>query len=144
MPGPLTLVFLVLALFAVVVWLARRSGRLLLVLPIATLVVGGLLVAGWSGLGEHQQLGWVDQLQDSMIEVGYIGSDCEDQRSVSFEEDDREIRVSVIARSFATSCSDVGVQRSVVLDLAAPLGDRRVVDAGCHRRPSRCVVALRP
>ncbi|KQY60168.1 hypothetical protein ASD11_11870 [Aeromicrobium sp. Root495] len=138
------MILLVLGLFAVVVWLARRSGRLLLVLPIASVVVAGLLVAGWSSLGEHQSLGWAEELQGSMVEVGYIGSDCEDQRSVSFSEDEHQVRVSVIARSFATSCSDVGAQRSVVLDLAAPLGDRVVVDAGCHRRHrSACVVKLR-
>lgn len=143
MPGPIALFALVLALFVAVVWLAWRAGRLLLVLPIASMVVAGLLVAGWSGLGEHQDLGWADELQGSMIEVGYMGSECEDQRSVSFTEDTHQVRVSVIARTFATGCSDVGVERSVVLDLAAPLGNRKVVDAGCHRRPSRCVVALR-
>jgi hypothetical protein len=61
----------------------------------------------------------------------YTGSSCQDGARLLAEEADDEVVLTVVTWSFATSCDDVGVTRTVSADLADALGDREVVDGAC-------------
>jgi asparagine N-glycosylation enzyme membrane subunit Stt3 len=141
---PTALAMVVIVLFVIPVVIALATHRLTIVLPIALVVTGGASFWVWTDLGEPQVLGAIEAVEGNQLVVSYVGSECEDQRSVSVDEGETSVRVKVVARSFASGCSDVGVHRQVSITLDRPLGSRGVVNVGCTPDRIGCEKLLTP
>jgi hypothetical protein len=143
---PTALAMVVVVLFVIPVVIALATHRLKLVLPIAFLVTAGAAFWVWTDLGEPQVqvLEAIVSVDGNQLVVSYVGSECEDQRSVSADEGETSVRVKVVARSFASGCSDVGVHRQVSITLDRPLGSRGVVNVGCTPDRIGCEKLLTP
>jgi hypothetical protein len=99
---PTALAMVVIVLFAIPVAIALATHRLKVILPIALLVTGGAAFWVWTDLGEPQVLEAIESVEGNHLVVSYVGSECEDQRSVSVDEGETSVRVKVVARSFAS------------------------------------------
>ena len=104
------------------------TGRIRLVASVTTVVLIGLGSLLWLQLGEHQTWERVAVVSETKLKVSYVGSECEDQRSVDVDEDNDSVTITITARSYASSCSDVGFLRTVNVSLDKPLGDRKLID----------------
>jgi hypothetical protein len=138
-------VLIVAALFVmpVVIGVKTRSTRV--VLPVALLLTGGALFWAWTGVGVEQEvLDSIVSVEGNELTVMYIGGECEDQRSVTVDEDDDQVRISVATRSFASGCSDIGMLHTFAVTLDGPLSSREVVNVGCTRERRGCRRTLVP
>ena len=130
----------------VVVGVRTRTARF--VVPLALLVTAGSLAWfwtwAWDRTAQQEVLTSVVSVDGVELVVEYIGSECQDQRSVDVYEDDRTVRISVTSRSFASGCSEVGVPYEVAVTLERPLGTREIVNVGCTRDDRGCRSVLTP
>lgn len=131
-------------LFVLPVFIGYRTGHLLIAMPVAILATAGVFFWVWSSLAETETLEAIVAADGNNLVLSYYGGDCEDQRSVSVDEDDETVRVSVTSRSFASGCNDMAVLRRIAVTLEHPLGTRAVVDLGCTRDRSGCERTLTP
>lgn len=141
---PTALGFVVAFLFVIPVAIGLRVHRIKVVLPVALLVTVGASFWLWTGHGEVQVLNKVESVKGNQLVVSYTGSECEGQRSVSVDEDDSSVQVKIVARTFASACSDVGAFYNVVITLDEPLGSRKVGNVGCTSDRAGCKRVLRP
>lgn len=128
-------VLIVALLFVVPVAIAIKTRRVRLTLPVALVVTAGALLWAWTSVDkEVKVLDSIVSVDGVALTVMYIGSECEDQRSVSVDEGDQQVRILVTTRSFASGCTEVGVPHTVAITLDEPLDSREVVNVGCTPR----------
>lgn len=138
-------VLIVALLFAVPVAIAVRTRSVRFTLPVALLVTAGALFWAWTSVDKREEvLDSIVSVEGAALTVMYIGGECEDQRSVSVDEDDDQVRILVTTRSFASGCSDVGVSHTVAITLDEPLDSRDVVNVGCTPERLGCSKVLVP
>lgn len=137
---------LIVALFFVVpVAIAIKTQRIRLTLPFALVLTGGALFWAWTSVDQQEEvLDSIVAVDGVALTVMYIGGECEDQRSVSVDESDKQVRILVTTRSFASGCSDVGVAHTVAITLDEPLDSREVVNVGCTAERLGCRRVLAP
>ncbi len=127
-----------------------RTTKAKIVVPLAVLVTAGSLAWFWTWAfdrtAQTEVLTSVVSVSGAELVVRYIGSECQDQRSVDVDEDedDRTVRISVTSRSFASGCSDIGVPYDVSITLERPLGTREIVNVGCTPDHRGCRAVLEP
>ncbi|MGH1564415.1 hypothetical protein [Mumia sp. DW29H23] len=101
------------------------------VLAVAVVLVG-LATMAWSTAGEPVWWTRADITEHGTeIRVRYTGSECDQQRSVDVDESSAEVVLTVTTRALTSGCSDVGVARTAVARLEAPLGERALFDGTC-------------
>ena len=67
------------------------------------------------------------------IRVTYIGSECQDGSRLEVREDSDRVVLTVVTRTDARSCDDVGVPYSLEATLSSDLEDRALIDGACER-----------
>jgi hypothetical protein len=60
--------------------------------------------------------------RDNAVLLTWIGGECDDRSIVTIDPDEGRYGVTIESPSSATSCSAVGIIRSVVLELTEPVG----------------------
>lgn len=96
------------------------------VLIAATAIAVGVV---WIRVGESSPWDRAEVSGDGLVvRLHYVGSECEQFRSVDVDETPSAVVLTITTRSFATSCSDVGVPYVATVRLEAPAGDRRLID----------------
>jgi hypothetical protein len=115
--------------------LSQRGARTLLVVLSAVLAAG--VVLGGAGrylFGKSEPTPWNKPatVDGSLVQLTYIGSECQDGANAEVEEDPARVVVTVHETVRANSCSDVGVMYEIDVRLDAPLGDRELVDGACQ------------
>ena len=136
-PFPLAAAYIMLLL--AIAWVVGRRRRVLRwATPVAAGMAAVVLALVWRGIGEPVEWDAATVLDARTVRVSYDGGECEDQRSVSVDEDARTVTIGIVTRSFATSCSDVAMRHSVLVHLDRPLGDRALIDRQCNGARSAC------
>ena len=138
----IALAVIVVLLLIVPLIVGAKTGKLKLALPIALLLTGGALWLGWSSIGESPKWQTAEALKDKELQIAYVGDECEDHRSVSVDEGDDTITVTITTRSFASSCSDVGVKKVVTVELDDDIGAKTLIDGGCQGDEATCAVEI--
>lgn len=136
------LVFVALLVLAVPVVVGVKTGRLRMLLPCGVALTALVSWFGWSALGETATWESATALSDRAITISYSGSECESHHSVSVDENDDKVTVTVKTWEFSTGCSDVAAHREITVKLDGPLGDRKLVDGSCHTRRASCIREL--
>jgi len=106
----------------------RTSGRFLLLLVGAVVAVTGLGWWFWNASAEYERIERFTPTGEATVVVAYTGGSCESRRSVSVDESDETVAITIRTWTFAWSCDDVGHAREVEVTLDRPLGDRELVD----------------
>ena len=138
----MTLVVILLFVVPVVVGIRTRHTRI--AVPIALLLTASAMFWVWMDRAELQALDEIQSVAGNRMVATYVGSECEDHRSVSVVEDESSVRIKVVTRSFSSSCSDVGMHHEVAVTLDRPLSTRKVVNVGCVSGGPGCTRVLLP
>ena len=136
--------FVLILLFVVPVVVGIRTGHTKIAVPIALLLTASAMSWVWVDRAELQALDEIQSVTGNRMVVTYVGSECEDHRSVSVVEDESSVRIKVVTRSLSSGCSDVGVHHEVVITLDRPLSIRKVVNVGCVSGGTGCTKVLVP
>lgn len=139
-----TLALIFSFLFVVPIFIGYRTGHLMIAISIATLATAGVYFWIWSSIAETETLKAIVAADGNELVLSYYGGDCEDQRSVSIDEEKDAVRVLVKSRSFASECNDMAILRQVSVRLDRPLGARAVIDRGCTKDRRGCERTLSP
>lgn len=124
--------------FAIPLAIGIKTGRLRILLPCAVVVTALVAWFGWAALGEAAEWDSAKVHGDRALTINYTGSECEDYHSVSIDEDEDSVTVSIKTWEFATGCSDVGSTRQISVKLDRALGDRQLIDGSCRSRRTSC------
>ncbi len=117
--------------------LGRYVGALIVAGIVAVVLGIGLVV--WIVSEPEARLDhWdVDQAHVSddglSIEVSFTAGECDDHSEARVEESASTVEITVVStKKRVLSCSDVGVPKSLVVELDEPLDSRRLVDGACN------------
>ncbi len=115
-----------------------RGLRARIVIPVAlvAIVLGSALA--WASLAEPVQWHEATIFNHQTVRVTYTGSECEGHHSASVDESNSRVKISVTTRKWSTSCSDVGIRRSITVRLKADLGTRKLTDGNCLGTGDEC------
>lgn len=122
----------------------HRMRRVLTILAGITVIIVGAAFVGWNVIGT--QVPWQSAVSASgherSLEISYVGSSCQDTRTVDVAQDARSVTITIVERTFRVGCDDTGVARTVTVELDADLGQRELRDGSCDR-PRDCVRTVR-
>lgn len=127
-----------LCLLVIPVLAAHRFGQMKIVVPVAAALTAIALWLAWSAAGENATWDRAVSVDARTLQITYTGSECEDHRTVSVDQDSTRVVISVKTWSFASGCSDVGFQHHFDVTLDSPLNDRAVLDGNCTGSRTRC------
>jgi len=107
--------------------LRTRRGLAILVACLAAVVGIGAYVVSRAELVPWQRA----EADGRTVSVTYVGGECDDWAWTDVDEQSDAVTITVHVMDLGASCSDVGVQRMIDVELAEPLGDREVIDGAC-------------
>ena len=118
----------------------RKARQLGLVACVVAVTVGALV---WWGLVRSEATPWGEaRVEGDDVVVSYLAGECDRSTTVSVEERDETVEITVRIRGWALSCSDVAIPREARVSLRRPLGERTLIDGACrmrkHARSQHC------
>jgi hypothetical protein len=60
--------------------------------------------------------------REDVVALAWIGGECDDRTIITIDPDDDRYRVTIESQSLATSCSAVGIIRTLLVELTKPVG----------------------